>query len=117
MTGGNAIRGTRIGSGPMGGEVERGDSAPRQQVTYWCDNGHRVDPSFSADAQIPETWECARCGLPAGRDEKNPPPPRRNEPYKSHLAYVKERRSDEDGMAILDEALRNLHQRRGRSTE
>jgi hypothetical protein len=27
------------------------------------------------------------------------------EPYKTHLAYVKERRSDADGEAILDEAL------------
>ena len=35
----------------------------------------------------------------------NPPPAPRNEPYKTHLAYVKERRSDADGAAILEEAL------------
>ena len=37
----------------------------------------------------------------------------RNEPYKTHLAYVKERRSVEDGEAILDEALAALRARRG----
>jgi hypothetical protein len=30
------------------------------------------------------------------------------EPYKTHLAYVKERRSDADGDAILTEALERL---------
>jgi hypothetical protein len=30
------------------------------------------------------------------------------EPYKTHLAYVKERRSDADGEAILAEALGRL---------
>jgi hypothetical protein len=30
------------------------------------------------------------------------------EPYKTHLAYVKERRSDEDGAAILAEALEKI---------
>jgi hypothetical protein len=33
------------------------------------------------------------------------------EPYKTHLAYVKERRSDADGAAILDEALSTLRER------
>lgn len=33
------------------------------------------------------------------------------EPHKTHLAYVKERRSDVDGEAILDEALGSLRDR------
>ncbi|HEV3068704.1 MAG TPA: RNA polymerase-binding protein RbpA, partial [Streptosporangiaceae bacterium] len=52
-----------------------------------------------------ETWDCPRCGFPAGRDEGKPPDPPRSEPYKTHLAYVKERRTDSDGAAILAEAL------------
>jgi hypothetical protein len=36
------------------------------------------------------------------------PSPIKNEPYKTHLAYVKERRSDAEGAKILDEALRKL---------
>ncbi|HEY0805920.1 MAG TPA: RNA polymerase-binding protein RbpA, partial [Pseudonocardiaceae bacterium] len=43
MSGGNAIRGTRVGAGPMG-ESERGESAPRQRVGYWCANGHESLP-------------------------------------------------------------------------
>lgn len=34
--------------------------------------------------------------------------PPRTEPYKTHLAYVRERRSDADGEAILAEALAKL---------
>jgi hypothetical protein len=34
------------------------------------------------------------------------------EPYKSHLAYVKERRSDADGEALLAEALAKIQDRR-----
>ena len=48
MAGGNAIRGSRIGAGPMG-EAERGEAAPRNVVSYWCANGHEMTPSFSVD--------------------------------------------------------------------
>jgi hypothetical protein len=64
------------------------------------------------DAEIPEEWDCPRCGLPGGQDQQNPPAAPRTEPYKTHLAYVKERRSDADGEAILAEALERLRQRR-----
>lgn len=107
MAGGNAIRGTRVGGGPMG-ESERGETAPRTTVSYWCANGHKTTPSFASEADLPENWDCPRCGLPAGTDHQNPPAATRNEPYKTHLAYVKERRSDADGAAILDEALKRL---------
>jgi hypothetical protein len=69
--------------------------------------------AFASEADIPEFWDCPRCGLPAGQDEQNPPPAPRNEPYKTHLAYVRERRSDADGVALLEEALTRLHRRRG----
>ncbi|GAB3293449.1 RNA polymerase-binding protein RbpA [Parasphingorhabdus pacifica] len=113
MTGGNAIRGTHVGAGPTG-EDERGSSVPRKRVDYWCANAHRTRLSFAVDAEVPDRWDCQRCGLPAGQDEQNPPESRRNEPYKSHMAYVKERRSESDGMAILDEALAKLKERKGR---
>ena len=114
MASGSAIRGTRVGSGPIR-QAERCEPAPRRPVTYWCANGHCSNPSFAADAAPPATWECPKCGLPAGRDEENPPARPRTEPYKSHLAYVKERRSEEDGAAILEEALAELRHRRGES--
>ena len=90
------------------GEAERGESAPRVWVSFWCANRHETRPSFATDAAIPETWECPRCGNPAGQNEQEPPAPPRVEPYKTHLAYVKERRSDSDGEAILAEALARL---------
>lgn len=112
MATGNAIRGTRVGSGPAR-PSERCEPAARRPVTYWCVNGHAVTASFAADVPAPPLWDCPRCGLPAGPDPENPPGRPRSEPYKSHLAYVKERRSDADGAALLDEALSRLRQRRG----
>ena len=114
MAGSNVIRGSRVGAGPMG-EAERGDAAPRLTVSYWCSRGHETSPSFAIEegAVVPEFWDCPRCGLPAGQDRENPPGPMRNEPYKTHLAYVKERRTDDDGANLLDEALGALRARRG----
>lgn len=104
MAGGSAIRGSRVGAGPMG-EAERGAPAPRVLISYWCANGHESTPSFALEVSPPEEWDCPRCGWPAGVDQENPPAPPKIEPYKTHLAYVKERRSDNDGGDILAEAL------------
>ena len=111
MSGGSAIRGSRVGAGPMG-EAERGEAAPREYVSYFCANHHVIRPAFAAEAEIPDTWECPRCGLPANRDQANPPAPPKIVPYKTHLAYGKERRSEAEAAAILAEALENLRQRR-----
>jgi hypothetical protein len=94
-------------------QSERCDPAPRREIDYWCADGHNVRVNLAADATAPATWDCPRCGRPAGQDAANPPGASRPEPYKSHLAYVKERRSDADGAAILAEALARLRQRRG----
>ena len=101
--GGNAIRGSRVGAGPMG-EAERGEAAPRQNVTYFCSHEHRTMIAFAVEASVPDTWDCPRCGLPASLDCDNPPPAPKIEPYKTHLAYVKERRSDAEAKDILNEA-------------
>ena len=108
-SGGSAIRGSRVGAGPMG-EAERGEAIARFRISYWCANGHETKPSFAEDGtvEIPAEWDCPRCGLPAGRDQQNPPVQAKTEPYKTHLAYVKERRNDRDGKDILDEALKKL---------
>ena len=109
MASGNAIRGSRVGAGPMG-EAERGDTAPRVRISYFCTNGHETRQSFAHEPGVapPEVWDCPRCGMPAGQDRDNVPSAPRTEPYKTHLAYVKERRSDADGKAILEEALAKL---------
>lgn len=106
-----AIRGSRIGSGPMG-EAERGEAAPRQAVTYFCVNDHETELTFSSEADVPETWDCPRCGMPASLDSQNRPTAPRIEPFKTHLAYVKERRSEDEAADILTEALETLRSRR-----
>ena len=112
--GGNAIRGSRVGAGPMG-EAERGDAAPRQAVTYFCSTaqlGGRRSRSRPPSGLV----GLPKCGLPAGRDQENAPPATKIEPYKTHLAYVKERRSDKEAPDILNEALQLLRSRRSPAT-
>ena len=113
MAGGSAIRGSRVGAGPMG-EAERGDAAPRLYVSYFCANMHETRPAFAAEAQVPREWDCPRCGLSANLDAENPPPPPKILPYKTHLAYVKERRTSAEARTILEEALQGLRDRRAR---
>ena len=90
------------------GEAERGEAAPRKKISFYCSNGHESQPSFAQDAAAPTEWDCPRCGLPAGTDKENPPAAPVTEPYKTHLAYVKERRSEGEANAVLDEAMKNL---------
>lgn len=115
VSGGSAIRGSRVGSGPMG-EQDRGVHAERISISYWDAMGNETVRHFAAnlpEEEIPETIDSPSTGLPAGRDRENPPLVAKNEPYKTHLAYVKERRSEEEATQILDEALLKLRQRRG----
>lgn len=94
------------------GESQRGDPAARHRLEFFCSNGHVTSRSFSVDAELPETWDCQSCGVPAGLDRQAPPQALRNEPYKSHLAYVQERRTEADGEALLAEALARITGRR-----
>src|SRR5690606_20205005 len=114
-TGGNAIRGTRVGAGPMG-EQDHGFHAERIAVSYWDALGNETVGYFAAgipEDEIPEVIDSPHSGLPAGRDKNNPPAVAKTEPYKTHLAYVKERRTEEEAEALLEDALRQLRERRG----
>jgi hypothetical protein len=107
------INGTAVpckmpGAGPAG-EPARGEGALRVQASFWCAAGHETRVPFAADAEVPQTWECARCGEPAGPDKQNPPARRRTGPAKTHLQYLHERRTADDGERILAEALARLH--------
>lgn len=116
-TGGNAIRGSRVGAGPMG-EQDHGFHADRIAVSYWDALGNETVRYFSADIpaeDIPDVIDSPHSGLPAGRDRENPPESSKNEPYKTHLAYVKERRTPEEAKALLDDALTQLRARRGQA--
>ena len=105
-SGGSAIRGSRVGAGPMG-EQDRGFHAERVAISYWDAMGNETVRYFAADLpedEIPEVIDSPSTGLPAGRDKANPPSVAKNEPYKTHLAYVKERRTPEEAVQLLDEA-------------
>jgi hypothetical protein len=114
-SGGSAIRGSRVGSGPMG-EQDRGFRAERRSISYWDAAGNETIRHFSAllpDDEIPKTIDSPTTGLPAGSDQDNPPQVAKMEPYKTHLAYVKERRTEAEAAQLLDEAIDKLRQRRG----
>ena len=117
-SGGSAIRGSRVGAGPMG-EQDRGFHADRIQVSYWDELGNHTVRSFAAnlpEEEIPLTIDSPQSGLPAGRDKENPPSVTKLEPYKTHLAYVKERRTEAEAEELLAEALEQLRRRRGTIT-
>lgn len=112
------VVGHRINAGRMG-ETERAlaVSAPRVAVSYFCVNLHEVRPVFSITAKIPEAWPCPKCGQPAGQDKGDPPPPERYRlmrfgQERSHLDYVRQRRSQADGEALIDWAIDRLNERR-----
>ncbi|MFC4225235.1 RNA polymerase-binding protein RbpA [Lysinibacter cavernae] len=114
-SGGSAIRGSRVGSGPMG-EQDHGFQAERITISYWDALGNETVRHFAAnvpDEEIPESIDCPSSGLPAGRDKENPPQITKLEPYKTHLAYVKERRTEAEAEELLEDALRQLRIRRG----
>ncbi|AIC47584.1 hypothetical protein Rhola_00007810 [Rhodoluna lacicola] len=118
-TGGSAIRGSRVGAGPMG-EQDRGFKAERITVSYYCSAGHEYSPQYAANveaAEIPELLDCPSCGLPAGQDKANPPVIAKHEPYKTHLAYVKERRTAAEAKELLEEAVAAVRERRIRLAE
>lgn len=110
----SSIRGARVGAGPMG-EQDRGQQAERVTISFFCSNGHSLHPSFAStvpEADLPIELDCPSCGLPAGRDKDNPPLVAKIEPYKTHLAYVKERRTEAEAQQILSEALEAVRDRR-----
>lgn len=116
---GSAIRGSRVGAGPMG-EQDRGFKAERISLEFYCAKGHETKQQYSAalePEEMPIEIDCPSCGLPAGIDKENPPLIAKHEPYKTHLAYVQERRTEEEQRALLDEAVAAVRERRIRLAE
>ena len=98
------------------GEQDRGFHADRIQISYWDELGNETVRNFAAnlpDDEIPDIIDSPSTGLPAGRDRNNPPSVAKLEPYKTHLAYVKERRTEKEAAELLEEALQQLRARRG----
>ena len=93
------------------GEQDHGNHAERTAVSYWDAEGNETVRYYAADVpedQIPDIIDSPTTGLPAGRDRNNPPIIAKAEPYKTHLAYVKERRTEEEAQEILADAIERL---------
>ena len=116
---GPAVRGTRVGA-QSSGESGTAFQVEKVQYEYFCANGHTMAPLFAAsvdESDVPEFLDCTNCGQPAGRDPENIPSNGKSEPYKTHLAYVKERRTPEEAEALLQEAVDAIHLRRAKAAE
>ncbi len=118
---GHAFKGSRIGadhrSTASGRHLEaerKTKAADRTLVSYWCIDGHETRPTFAklSDPEIPEIWECGRCGRPAGRSPGADLNLDNDEPFKSHLQYAKERRSEAEALQVLEDALNKLRSTR-----
>jgi hypothetical protein len=102
------------------GERERGVKAERFAINYYCFSGHANEIAYAATVEpeeIPLEIDCPNCGLPAGTDQSNPPQIVKHEPYKTHLAYVKERRTEQEAKELLEEAIDSIRTRREAASE
>jgi transcription elongation factor Elf1 len=112
----SGFRGIRVGAieGAAPRHEPLDDTAARQpriRVSYWCAKGHETALVFARlpEDQIPGLWDCRRCGGTATRDEARPDLEESPvDGYKSHLDYVKERRSSQDAEDVLAGALERL---------
>ncbi|MBT2512917.1 RNA polymerase-binding protein RbpA [Arthrobacter sp. ISL-30] len=117
--GSSGFRGTRVGveagSTPKNQPgSSTGESLPRIRISYWCAKGHETRLVFLKlpEEQIPREWDCPKCGGASCRIQGTAPAARHeDEAFKSHLDYVKERRSSQDAEEVLAGALDRLRAR------
>lgn len=57
-----SLRGMRLGSQSLQSEVGV-EFSPRKKSVYRTEDGTSFEVTFSADADVPETWESPRSGL------------------------------------------------------
>lgn len=101
---GEALRGTRLGT--VSYETEDGvEFAPRQPVVYDCPNGHETTVPFSAEAEVPATWECRSCGAVALRRDAEMPEAKAGRRPRTHWDMLMERRTVDDLEELLTERL------------
>ncbi|MGH3275964.1 MAG: RNA polymerase-binding protein RbpA [Streptosporangiaceae bacterium] len=107
-----ALRGTRLGATNY--ENDRNtDLAPRQEVAFDCPKGHRFTVPFSAEADLPATWECRVCGATALTATGEGPAPKKAKAPRSHWDMLMERRTLADLEEVLAERLAVIRGERG----
>jgi thioesterase domain-containing protein len=100
----STLRGSRLGA--ISYEDERGVVlAERQTVRYACPTGHDIEMVFSTEAEVPDVWECSKCGAEAllvdgsNAERKTAKAPR------THWDMLLERRSVAELEQLLEERL------------
>lgn len=106
-----SLRGTQLGSRSLESEVGV-EPAPRQDVEYVCEDGHKFTVPFSSEADIPNTWDSGTHGM-GTRVGSNGEGDDDGKHVRSHWDMLLERRSFEELQVLLDE---RLDIRRGKKT-
>lgn len=98
------LRGSRLGSTSF--EDESGIvMAERRVVSYDCPKGHEVKLTFAAEAEVPDTWDCPRCGALSPRSDYVAPERKPEKPVRTHWDMLRERRTDAELEELLQERL------------
>ena len=108
------MRGSRLGAVSYENDHNI-DLAPRRDATYVCPTGHRFEMPFSAEADLPLTWECRECGVAAQLVDGDKPEPKKTKPARTHWDMLLERRSEAELEELLTERLDLLRQGRRKS--
>jgi hypothetical protein len=102
-----ALRGTRLGATSY--ETDSGiEFAPRRDVEYACEHGHRFGLPFSSEADVPATWECRVCGAVALLVDGQAPEEKQAKPARTHWDMLLERRTVSQLEEVLAERLEVL---------
>ena len=110
MAGGSAIRGSRVGAGPMG-EAERGDAAPRLYVSYYCANGHETRPRIRRGCHDPRDLGLSAMRFAGQSRLAESTAAAEDRAVQDTSGLRQERRTDKEAADILTEALQALRAR------
>jgi hypothetical protein len=103
------LRGTHLVD--ASNQVDRGaELVPRRVSDYWCTADHLTSAAFAADIEPPVEWPCRVCSAPSAlqRGAALLPVRPRFSPRTSY-EFLMMRRTVEDGVRILAEALAAMH--------
>ena len=83
------------------------DPADRVEITYTCPTDHEFTRVFAADATVPSSWDCPRCGRDASCGHTLGEAPA-EECQRTHWDMVLERRTTEELAEMLAERVVEL---------
>ena len=102
-----SLRGARLGGASL--QDDHGvELAPRQQIAFSCPQEHSFSIPMAEEADVPDSWECARCGQRAQRVDVTDPVLKADKPVRTHWDMLRERRSMSELEELLEERLQLL---------